>query len=94
MRRRKLLIGAGAAAVLLPLCAVAQPRHVPVIGVLVPDKPDPSEVLRIFRKGLTEFGYREGRDLHLAIRQVASDLKRFDELAAALVHDKVDIIAV
>ena len=94
MRRRKLLIGAGAAAVLRPLRAIAQSRPVPVIGVLVPGKPDPSEVLRVFREGLTELGYVEGHNIRLEIRQAAGDLKRFDELAASLVRDKVDLIAV
>jgi putative ABC transport system substrate-binding protein len=45
-----------------------------------------------FRQGLKEFGYEEGRNLKLEIRNVDGKVDRLAQLAAELVQLKVDVI--
>ena len=76
-----------------PVAASAQQSKVPVIGVLVIGKPDPSAVLQRFREELGERGYAEGRNIRIEVRSAEGHLDRLPALAAGLVHDHVDIIA-
>ena len=74
--------------------ASAQQAARPVIGFLQPGAPEASaNVAAAFRKGLSESGYNEGRDLVIEYRWANNDLNRLPELAADLVRRRVSVIA-
>jgi len=76
-----------------PLAAVAQqPAKMPRIGVLSPGSPGPSPLLDAFRQGLRELGYIEGQNIAIEYRFAEAKLERFHDLAAELVHLKVDVL--
>ena len=82
------------AALLFPPCfsaAAQQPKKVPRIGFLyIGDGRGPG--VEAFRRGLTELGYVEGKDLIIEYRGAKGKSERLSELAAELVHLKVDVI--
>lgn len=51
-----------------------------------------SSDLKVFRQGLRELGYEEGRNIAIEYRSAEGDLDRLSLLAADLVRRKVDII--
>ena len=67
----------------------ATARHVGVLLVLL--SPDGREA-QAFREGLHAAGYGEGRDVVIEWRSANGDYTRVAELAADLVHAKVDVI--
>ena len=73
--------------------ALSQQPKMPVVGVLVIGKPDPSAILQRFREELRKLGYVEGRNIRVEIRSADGNLDRLPALAAALVRDQVDVIA-
>ena len=80
-----------------PLAANAQkPGKIPLVGVLqggqAPDPSDPGDVLNAFRQGLRALGYVEGQNIAMAHRFAEGQFERLPELAAELVHLKVDVI--
>jgi len=71
-----------------------QPGKVPRIGWLEHSSPNP-EVLRLielFRKGLRDVGYVEGKSVAIEYRYAEGKAERLSELAAELVRLKVDCI--
>jgi putative ABC transport system substrate-binding protein len=63
LRRRELIAGLGGAAA-WPLAASAQRPAMPVVGYLSAGAPDLTGVfVTTFRKGLSEVGYIEGRNV-------------------------------
>jgi putative ABC transport system substrate-binding protein len=94
MRRREFisLLGGGAA-VAWPLAAGAQQPAMPVIGFLSPESQE-SDVLRLthLRKGLSETGYIEGRDVAIEYRWAGGLNERLPTLAAELVRQRVSVI--
>jgi putative ABC transport system substrate-binding protein len=94
MRRREFVTLLGGAAAAWPLAARAQQATVAVVGVLRPDTPAAGAgIVAAFRKGLSETGFIEGRNLALEFRWGQNDRDRLPELAADLVRRKVDVIA-
>jgi ABC-type uncharacterized transport system substrate-binding protein len=97
MRRRDFikLVG-GAAAVSWaswPRVAHAQPAAPPVIGFLNAHSPgDFTDLLGAFRRGLSDFGFVEGRDLSIEMRWADGQYERLPELAAELVRRPVAVI--
>jgi putative ABC transport system substrate-binding protein len=73
-----------------PLVTEAQqPGRIPRIGVLWPSPPATFEP---FRRGLSDLGYTEGRNIAFEYRWAADKLDQLPELAAELVRAKVDLI--
>src|SRR6516164_5985797 len=90
LRRREFIAGLSGAAA-WPLAARAQQAAMPVIGylslggTLTLGAPVQSEPVSAFRKGLSEMGYVEGRNLAIEFRWAQNDYRRMQELAADLV---------
>ena len=84
--------------VLLAVAVIAeaqQPKKVPRIGYLTSSDPA-TEFTRSegIRQALRDLGYVEGQNIAIEYRYAKGKLDRFPELAAELVHLKVDIIVV
>ncbi len=69
-----------------------QPKKVIRIGVLSPGFPGPSPLLDAFRQGLRELGYVEGQNIAIEHRFAEAKPEPLSDLAAELVHLKVDVI--
>jgi len=91
MMRRDLIALLGGAAVAWPLAARAQQKAVPVIGLLSPGSPPPSDIAAL-HQGLSETGYVEGQNLAMEYRRAEGQYDRLPAMAADLVNRKVDLI--
>src|SRR5215831_17883476 len=90
--RRELLVAFGGAAA-WPLAARAQQPSMPVIGYLGLTSADSAAyVLASFRKGLSEAGFDEGRDVTIDYRFAEREVRRLPGLAAELVARKVTVV--
>jgi ABC-type uncharacterized transport system substrate-binding protein len=91
MQRRSFLTLLGGVAAAWPLAGAAQqPKKVPKIGVLVTSNPEPFWTL--FKEGLRDRGYVEGRSIQFEYRSADGNLSRLPEYAGELIRLKVDII--
>lgn len=96
MKRREFItLGGSAAASLLirPVAVRAQPA-MPIVGILRADTPAAgADVIAAFRKGLSEMGFVEGRNVAIELRWAENDRHRMSDLAADLIRRKIDVIA-
>src|SRR5262249_50065474 len=98
MQRREFitLLGTSAAmsAGLLPLAAPAQRASMPVVGYLYAGVPELStNLVAAFRKGLSEAGFVEGRNVAIEYRFANNDVTRLPQLAGDLMRRRVAVIA-
>jgi putative tryptophan/tyrosine transport system substrate-binding protein len=92
MRRRQFISLVGGAAA-WPFAARAQ-QVMPVIGYLRPSLPEPyAYQVAGLRKGLSEMGLVEGRNVGIEFRWAHNNLDRLLDLAADLVRRRVDLLA-
>jgi putative tryptophan/tyrosine transport system substrate-binding protein len=94
MRRRDFLGVIGGAAVVLPLAARAQqPSTVPVVGFLHSGSQAPNaHLVSAFRKGLSEAGFDEGRNVAIEYRWAGGNYDRLPGLVDELINRRVTVL--
>jgi putative ABC transport system substrate-binding protein len=92
MRRRDFITLLGGVAAGRPFVARAQ-TAVPVVGYFYPAAEE-TTYAPAFRKGLSELGFVEGKNVAIQYRYARNDTSRTPELIADLVHRRVAVIAV
>jgi putative ABC transport system substrate-binding protein len=95
MQRRLFMTLFGAAAFVWPCASRAQqPKRIPRVGVLwhASSAEEEEVYLTALRKGFSDLGYVEGKNIQLENRFPAEKPERFRTLARELVESKVDVI--
>jgi putative tryptophan/tyrosine transport system substrate-binding protein len=89
MVARRRLLGAALLLVSPVAAGVAQPA--PVLGYMAAKNADPKRV-EVFKQGLAELGYVEGKNLRIEYREAVLD-DEYRGVMAELVAGKIDVIA-
>jgi putative ABC transport system substrate-binding protein len=93
MKRREFMLLLGGALTASPVLR-AQPKSVPVIGLLSVRSPgEAAGVVAAFHRGLGETGHVEGQNVAIEYRWAEGRYDRLPALAADLAGRKVDVIA-
>jgi putative ABC transport system substrate-binding protein len=93
MNRRAFTTLLAGAAATWPVAARGQGLKVPVVGYLDTYTAEATGAfLEAFRKGLSQIGYVEGRNVTIEYRYANNDIGRIPELAADLIRHRVSII--
>ena len=93
--RRKLIVALGTSVLAAPLTARAQRQPaMRTVGYLSPRSSDvETQSVAVFRQGLSETGYVEGKNLAIEFRWAEGQYDRLPALAADLVRRQVAVIA-
>ncbi len=95
MITRRVFLGTLAGGLLAaPLAAAQQAAKIARIGYLGNNPAASPHLPEVFRQGLRDLGYVEGRNLVIEYRDAEGKFERFPALAAELVSLKVDVILV
>jgi putative tryptophan/tyrosine transport system substrate-binding protein len=92
MRRREFITLIGGVAATWPLTVQAQQPVLPVVGLLRTEARD--SFIAAFRRGLSDSGYTDGKNVTVDIRVAEGKRDRLSELAADLVRKRVAAIVV
>jgi putative tryptophan/tyrosine transport system substrate-binding protein len=93
MRRREFFTFLAGAAATWPITAQAQQSAMPIIGSLYAVSAAEWEpYMTGFRRGLSDIGFIEGRNLTIKYRWAEGDLEKLPAMAADLVSRKVNLI--
>jgi putative ABC transport system substrate-binding protein len=92
LRRREFITLLGGATAAWPLAARAQQPASARLGVLLYSNPTADPQMQAVRRGLSDLGYVEGRNISLAYRYAEGSAERLPDLAAELVRLKPDVI--
>jgi len=91
--RRAFISGIAGSLLAAPLAAEAQAAAMPVIGFLNSSSPDPDgDRVRAYRRGLSDTGYVEGRNVTIEYRWADGRNDRLPSMAADLVQRGVNVI--
>ena len=92
MKRREFISLIGGAAAMVPLVARAQQAAMPIVGFVSAGSSDPP-LAAVFRKGLNEADYFEGRNVTVEYHWLEGQFDRLQALMADLVRRRVTVIA-
>jgi len=93
MRRREFIGAVSSVAIAWPLGVRAQHVSMPVIGFLNSSSPDADgDRMHAYRRGLSETGYVEGRNVIIEYRWADGQNERLPSMAADLVRRGVNVI--
>jgi putative ABC transport system substrate-binding protein len=93
IRRREFITLLGGAAAAWPLATQAQQQALPVVGYIVLANASNALAMAAFRKGLSETGFVEGRNVLVEYHLLDGQFDRLPALLAELVRRRVAVIA-